>query len=109
MPDAILNKYENEFGSSVNLKNVKYGSDGSRKYVYGLGHPLLRQFRNYIKDWLKQNDFPIVYTTLTYKIRLTCFEELSDSQIHDFEEEFEAKCSGYSVSCGSDNIEYEFV
>lgn len=71
--DVIIDKYENEFGCGVRLKNVKLNCDGSREYSYDCDHPLLEQFRAYLKEWIGKNDFPVSYTMLTNEIRFNLF------------------------------------
>ncbi len=48
------------------------------------------------------------FFTLMDEISLHTYDKLTDDEIRNFEDEFEVKCRGYSISCYSKDVEYKF-
>ena len=107
--DEDLIKFKNDFKCKLSLIGASYnGSDEISKFEYYCDHLMLKRFRGYLDQWLKDNNFPVRFTTTSRDIRMICFNKLSKEQISDFEEEFEVKYGGYSLSCNSSDVSYEF-
>lgn len=105
-----IEEFEKDFGYQMTLEEVSFDEDGKKsEFKYRCGHERLDDFKSYINDWLRQHSFPRGYVTVMRDLSLNVDEELSDSQIQDFEEEFEVKCRGYSKSCGYGSIKYSFA
>lgn len=108
LSDNILNEFFNDFGYELKINSVKYNKYGIKVCEYSCDHILLKNYRDHLSKWLTDQDFPVNYTILCNDISLYCSTDLSDTQIKDFEDEFEVTCLGYLISCGCDDVEYNF-
>ena len=110
LSDEDIEEFKNEFGGHVSLAGVSYAGSGNiSEYNYHCGHKLLDKLRDDIREWLSGHDFPYVYFTISRGIRISSYQDVPLSVIQDFEKEFGVKYAGYSISCGSDKKEYEFM
>lgn len=104
-----LNEFEREFGHEIHLNGASFDENGQkREFEYFCDHELLVEFRAYVRDWLRNHNFPFDYTIVMDDISIYCSERLSETQIHEFEDEFEVRCRGYSLTCNSNEIIYKF-
>lgn len=102
-------EFKNEFDAEMRLKGASFDAFGqNNEFKYYCDHRLLAAFRAYLHDWLNQNNFPVNYSMVTRDISIEVHEELSQSQIQEFEDEFEVKFLNYSLTCNSDKIKYKF-
>lgn len=107
--DEDIDDFREQFGEEIRLKGASYECHGDiEEFKYSCDHKLLKEFRNSVQDWLKNRGLPLSFTIINSNISLHTHEELSSSQIHSFENEFGIKYRGYSISCGSKNMKYEF-
>lgn len=104
-----IEDFKKEFGYEISLEGASFDENGlEREFKYGANHKMLEQFSSQIKEWLDNHSFPIRFFMIKRELSLYAYDKFSYEQIHDFEEEFEVRCSGYSMSCNSNDIEYEF-
>ena len=104
-----MDEFKECFGKGIILQKASYNQDGQcSELEYGCDHPFLDEFRRCLKTWLNDQDFPFRYFMVTETIFLLTNEKLSQSQINEFEKEFEVRCCKYSKECNSTNLKYEF-
>ena len=103
-----LDEY-NSFKWSLN--EASYTNDGKiSEFEYHCDSSLLEECRNKLRVFLRANDYPYSFFTMGGShISLYLHEKLSDAQINKFEEEFNLNLKGFSISCNSNRIEYEFT
>lgn len=105
-----LVEFKKQFGNEPYIESAEFDMRGGHAEIkYECRHDLMAEFRSCLVDWLDNHDFPIDFFMLGRRISLYSNEELSDAQIHDFEDDFDVKCKRYLVSCGSNRVKYEFV
>lgn len=101
--------FKKKFGESIYLNGASMNRFGEyMEFEYSCDHQVLAQYRNYVYDWVRNHNFPLDYIMFTGDITLYCNEELSKSQILDFEEEFEVNLHESLLKCYSNQIEYIF-
>ena len=104
-----LSDFERFFGSDLTLKKVFFDKfNKTSTYEYVCYHPMLMEFKDSISKWLKENKFPVKFTSITNNIALYCHEKLSEKQISDFKNEFEVEYRGCKLNCGDNGADYEF-
>lgn len=104
-----LKDFKNDFGHDLDLEGVSFDQYGQKsKFEYRTNHDKISKFKSHLNNWLDEHSFPWSYTILTSQLSLHVREELTDSQIHEFEEEFGLICREYSMECSSQRIEYTF-
>ena len=104
-----LEEFKYEFGHEIQLKRVSFDENGQKaKFEYYCCNDRLNDFKYYLRQWLNQHSFPRGSFMIMSDLSLEMDEKLSDSQIHDFENEFEVKCNQYSMSCNSNVVKYRF-
>lgn len=104
-----IEELKNEFGGYVSLSGVSYEGNGSiSKYKYHCSHKLLDKLKEDIREWLGNHEFPYYHFTISRGIRISSYQDVPLSVIQDFEKEFGVKYVGHSISCGSNEKEYEF-
>ena len=109
LSEKSIEDFKKDFGEEIYLKGASYDGNGNVDvFEYECDHILLVKFRENVRNFLKQHNFPYTYFTVLDTISLSCHEELSDSQINDFGKTFEVQCMKYSISCNSNDIKYEF-
>lgn len=102
-------EFKKEFGVEISLNGTSLNRHGEYcEFEYYCDHRLLAQYRSNVHDWLKNHNFPFDFISFSSNLSLFCTGELSQSQICDFEEEFEVKFSGCSLNCNSNRMEYKF-
>ncbi len=102
-------EFKNKFGGEIFLKGASLNSNGQySEFEYYCDHKLLAEYRANVREWLINQDFPLDFITFSSDLSLFCNEKLSQSQIHDFEDEFGVKFSSCSVSCNSNQLKYIF-
>lgn len=107
--EGDLDDFEKHFNSRLSLLGASYdNSNQISEFEYYCDHDMLKKFRSHLNRWLKDNGFPVRFSTVSGDIRIICSDKLSDGQISDFESEFESRCRGYEISCNSKEITYEF-
>ncbi|MBQ7929340.1 MAG: hypothetical protein IJ287_11450 [Methanobrevibacter sp.] len=105
--DVNLKEFNDEFNCNLTLNEVTVNQFG-KKFLYCCFPPRLKEFRSYVNQWLNYHKFPVNIGFYSENISLKCYDELSGHQIKDFENEFEVRCSGYSISCGRNEYKYVF-
>lgn len=104
-----LEEFKCDFGQEIRLKGVSFDENGQKSdFEYTCGSDRLDDFISYLRQWLKRHSFPAGFFMVMSDLSLNMDEKLSDSQIHDFEKEFEVKCKQYSMSCNSNVVKYRF-
>lgn len=104
-----IEEFKEDFGNEIFLKKASFDENRQcQELVYCCSHPLLDEFRYYLKSWLNDHNFPLHYFTITHTISLYTHEKLTQTQIDEFEEEFEAVFHSYSKECHSKQFEYTF-
>ena len=104
-----LKEFKNDFNSDLTLNGVVFNEFGEKsEFHYNYDSSCLNDFKLYVHNWLKRHNFPVDYIFCSDEIRAYFYEKLSDSQINDFEKEFEVKCRKFKISCGVNEFEYIF-
>lgn len=104
-----LKEFKREFGHEIIMVGASFDGNGQESdFKYYSDHDALVEFRARLRDWLLNHNFPYNFTTISRGITMHCYEKLSESQIREFEEEFDVKCRKYSLKCNSNDIGYEF-
>ena len=104
-----MNEFKEYFGKEIILQKASYNQNGQcHELEYCCGHPLLDDFRQYLKTWLNDHEFSLRFFMVAQSILVFTHEKLSQAQINEFEMEFEVVCSNYSKECSSTYFKYEF-
>lgn len=91
------------------LKEVSFKSFREKyDFKYSCFPPEVSEFNLKIANWLKKHQISAYSTCKSEGVLLYSYDELSDELISDFERDFDVKCRGYEISCGSTRIKYEF-
>ena len=109
MPDECLKEFKKDFGCDLHLKGASFNKYGHSDYFSYKCYPSeLHEFGVYLSSWLKNHYYSGYGMVFLDRIQINIDEELSTDQIHDFEDEFGVRYSGYSMACDLNKIEYEF-
>lgn len=101
--------FKNDFGYEIHLEGASFDENGLKsEFKYYAHHKKLDEFSDQIKEWLTKHSFPTKFFMIKRDLSLYTYDKLSDEQIHDFEKDFNVKCKGYSISCNSEEVKYEF-
>ena len=103
-----LKDFKNEFNHEPDLKEVSFDKYGEKEYKYEFRHYKLIELGSKLNAWLIENEFPISYLSIGFTLYIGTSEKLSDVQINDLEKEFNVRYDRYSISCYSNDIDYEF-
>ena len=107
--DIDLKEFEEKFDFELTLKKVSFNSFGEKSdFEYSCFPPEVSEFKLKIADWLKKHQISAYSNCKSEGVLLYSYDELSDELISDFERDFDVKCRGYEISCGSNRIKYEF-
>ena len=111
LSDEVCENFKKEFGGEISLNEASYTNDGKiSEFEYHCDSSLLEECRNKLRVFLMANDYPYSFFTMGgIHISLYLHEKLSDAQINKFEEEFNLNLKGFSISCNSNSIKYEFT
>lgn len=108
MSQEDLDKFKKDIECDISLEGVSYNSNGDKEFKYDCNSIKLNEYGLYVRNWLKKYDFGnfvFIYSTgFKFKTPL----KLSDYEINLIENEFKVRCKGYSISCNSNDIDYEF-
>lgn len=107
--DVDLKEFKREFDFELALKEVSFKSFREKyDFKYSCFPPEVSEFNLKIANWLKKHQISAYSTCKSEGVLLYSYDELSEELISDFERDFDVKCRGYEISCGSNRIKYEF-